>query len=385
MIKQTLKELDQLYKARIRTLVQEKKAGTPLVEYNGNFISDELIRAAGANSFLMCRGGEPEPTEACLDYMLRFMNPYARTMAGMVELGIDPITPHADALVLQQTDCHVNRISELIEFKGYNIIKVGVPADWTKEVAYEYYIDSTRKMLAKIEELTGKPVDMEKAKEFFAKSNKINDCLAKLNELRKKDNPPIGFDEMIRLHHFSFFIDADIIIEKLEALYENLKDAPGKFPEGAPRILVAGRVFAMGDYTVPRLIEQSGGVIVAEMMDEGVRLVENNVELEGDLVRNFAKSRYRDALPINLFQPAWQQRLDKLKALVNEYKVDGILWYQLSFDEIYDMEYTCLAKWMNEAGIPIMKLESSYEYSRESMGPLTTRIESFVESLKEGK
>ena len=33
----------------------------------------------------------------------------------------------------------------------------------------------------------------------------------------------------------------------------------------------------------------------------------------------------------------------------------------------------------------MLKMESSYEYSRESMGPLTTRIESFVESLKEGK
>ena len=37
---------------------------------------------------------------------------------------------------------------------------------------------------------------------------------------------------------------------------------------------------------------------------------------------------------------------------------------------------------MGELNIPIIKMESSYEYSREAMGPLTTRIESFVESLK---
>jgi len=49
------------------------------------------------------------------------------------------------------------------------------------------------------------------------------------------------------------------------------------------------------------------------------------------------------------------------------------------------MEYSCLAKWMKEIKVPILKLESSYEYSREAMGPLTTRIESYVESLKGGK
>ena len=49
------------------------------------------------------------------------------------------------------------------------------------------------------------------------------------------------------------------------------------------------------------------------------------------------------------------------------------------------MEYTCYAKWLKDSNLPIMKLETSYEYSREATAPLATRIESFVESLKEGK
>ena len=49
------------------------------------------------------------------------------------------------------------------------------------------------------------------------------------------------------------------------------------------------------------------------------------------------------------------------------------------------MEYTCIAKWIKEINVPIMKLESSYEYSREAMAPLTTRLESFVDSIKEAK
>ena len=49
------------------------------------------------------------------------------------------------------------------------------------------------------------------------------------------------------------------------------------------------------------------------------------------------------------------------------------------------MEHTCVAKWIKDINVPMMKLETSYEYSREAMAPLTTRLESFVDSIKEIK
>ena len=109
------------------------------------------------------------------------------------------------------------------------------------------------------------------------------------------------------------------------------------------------------------------------------------MELEGDLLLNFARNRYLDKTPIDIFQSAWHTRMGKLRELIEECHADGVIWYQLAFDEIYDMEHTCVSKWIAETGVPLMKLESSYEYSREAIAPLTTRLESFVESLKEAK
>lgn len=384
-MKEILKELDELARDRVKQLRQAKKDGTPIIEYTGTFIPEEIIRAAGAETYLMCRGGEPEPPDAVLDYMLRFMNPLARSMAGFLELGLDPVTPLADLLVTQQTDCHVGRVTELLEFKGIKVNKVGIAGDWQKDCALEHYEDTLRQMVSEVEEITGKKVDWEQAKVNFAKSNKLNELFRKLNELRKRPNPPIGMTEMLHLHHDSFMVDADVMIEKMTELYDELKDATGIFPEDSPRFVVVGRAFAIGDYTVPRVFEDKGGVIVAELLDEGIREYEKDVELEGDLINNFARNRYRDKTPINVMQPSWKLRCDVIKQLVADYKADGVIWYQLAFDEIYDMEYTCLAKWMSEAGIPIIKMESSYEYSRESMGPLTTRIESYIESIKEAK
>lgn len=384
-MKEIMNELDKLSKQRVSELQKAKKNGKKVIQYTGNFIPEELIKAAGAEPYLMCRGGEPEPTDAVLGDMLRFMNPLARSLAGFYELGLDPITPISDLIVTQQTDNHIGRISELLEYKGLPVWKIGIPAEWKRDIAFDYYVNSLNKFREKLELLVGKPVDDKKFEELLNKSNKLNEAFRKIDSLRKKDNPPIGLNEFIRLIHYSYTVDADIMIDKLNELYEELKDVQGKFPEGSPRILIVGRAIAIGDYMVPKLVEESGAVIVTEFLDEGMREYKYDVNLKGDTMVDFARARYLEKQPINIFQPAWKERFEHMKQLIDEYKVDGVIWYQLSFDEIYDMEYTCLAKFMSEINMPIIKMETSYEYSREAMAPLTTRIESYVESLKGGK
>ncbi len=49
---------------------------------------------------------------------------------------------------------------------------------------------------------------------------------------------------------------------------------------------------AVGDYVVSRLIEDSGGVVVAEMLDEGMIAYKWDVEVDGDLVRNIGETLY---------------------------------------------------------------------------------------------
>jgi benzoyl-CoA reductase/2-hydroxyglutaryl-CoA dehydratase subunit BcrC/BadD/HgdB len=87
--------------------------------------------------------------------------------------------------------------------------------------------------------------------------------------------------------------------------------------------------------------------------------------------------------PPSIFQPAWKERIDYMKRLIKDYRIDGVIWYELSFEEIYDLECSIISKEMNQLNIPFLKLESSYEYSREAIGPLTTRVESFIESVKQ--
>ena len=120
-------------------------------------------------------------------------------------------------------------------------------------------------------------------------------------------------------------------------------------------------------------------------MDRGHRYSQWNVKTQGDLLENLCDCYYLDRVPPTVFQPAWQERQDHLDSLIADYRIDGVVWYQLAFDEIHNMEYAVLAQELEKRHIPLLKLESAYEYTREAMGPLTTRVESYVSAIGQRK
>ena len=385
IMQELLQEFADKAFSRPPELKARKAEGKKIVECVGSFIPQELVYAAGAEPYLMCRGGEPEPTDAALQYMLRFLNPFAKSLAGYYLLGIDPVTPIADLIITQQKDCHIARISELMEYLGLPIFKVGVPPDWEKDFAFEYYLEALHLMKARLEELTGEKVTEEKILAQVQATNTIHELLRKIDELRDMDNPPLGGYDFIRMNHYSFNCEPKIAVSQLTKILEKLSLADGAFSNQSPRVLLAGHIVAVGDYVVPKLIEESGGVVVAEMLDEGIRDFRGTVEPTGDILRNIAERLFLQRIPPSVFQPAWKKRFDYMETIIHQRLVDGVVWYQLSFDEIYDMEAACMSKWLSDLGIPFLKLESSYEYSREHMGPLTTRVESFIEAIREQK
>ena len=72
-------------------------------------------------------------------------------------------------------------------------------------------------------------------------------------------------------------------------------------------------------------------------------------------------------------------RIDDIKRYVEEYKVDGVIYSNLSFCHTYSIEYRNVEKALKEAGIPIMNIET--DYSTEDAGQIKTRVEAFLEMI----
>jgi len=379
----------EVIQGRVKTFPErvrrEKRGGRKIVGMTGRFVPEELVRASGAIPYLLCRGGDPEPVEASLPYMHRFLNPFVRAQLGYHLLGMDPIIPLLDLILAPCDDCHASRLADLMESLGLPALRLGIPSDWEKDLSAQSYKKGLAKIKVRLEELTGHRIQEAGLRSASESLNRVRTVLKEIGNLRKADSPPIGGLDFLRLNHASFFEEPDLFAAEAASLLEALEEGPGLFAPDAPRILLAGRVVAVGDYAVPRLIEESGGVIVAEMLDEGVRHCAWNVDEGGDPMEALAETYFRRRLPPSIFQSSWGLRARYLRETVVENRVDGVVWYQLAFDEIYEMEYSVLARSLSEIGVPTLKVETLYECARESTGPLSARLESFVGALRAKK
>ncbi len=130
------------------------------------------------------------------------------------------------------------------------------------------------------------------------------------------------------------------------------------------------------------MTKEAGATIVTEEFAEGIRHYEQNVQANGDLMESLADRYFRRRVPPAWFRPS-RERLDHLIELAVDFKVDGIIWYQLMYRSSYDIQAFYFEKMLKDRlNIPMLKLESDYDVSER--GPLRTRIETFVEIIKAG-
>lgn len=152
-------------------------------------------------------------------------------------------------------------------------------------------------------------------------------------------------------------------------------------PQKGPRILLTGSTLAQGDSKILDLIEEAGGIVVVEEFAEGIRPYWEDVKLDGDLMAALADCHFMRRVPPAWFRPG-KERLEFLVQLATDFNVTGVIWYQLMYRESYKLESFYFPDILKrETGLPMLTVESDYE--PEETGVLRTRIEAFLETIRE--
>jgi benzoyl-CoA reductase/2-hydroxyglutaryl-CoA dehydratase subunit BcrC/BadD/HgdB len=165
----------------------------------------------------------------------------------------------------------------------------------------------------------------------------------------------------------------------LEAALQELNNVKASTPKG-PRVMLIGSTLAQGDFKVVNLLEETGAAIVFEDFSEGMRPYSQMIDINGDLMQALAESYFMKRLPAAYARPSTRERFDYFLAKAAEFMVDGIVWYSLLYRDIYDMEGFLFEKSAKEAGFPLLKITSDYDYGEKE--PMRTRIETFTEMIK---
>ena len=139
---------------------------------------------------------------------------------------------------------------------------------------------------------------------------------------------------------------------------------------------------AVPNWKLPAIIESSGGIIVGEESCVGERGERNLVNDSGTTIESLVDAIVDRYFQIDcaVFTPN-PDRLQHIETMTKEYKANGVVHYSLQFCQPYMIETFNVDKDLRKKGILNIKIET--DYSQEDTGQISTRIETFIEMLKQ--
>lgn len=232
-----------------------------------------------------------------------------------------------------------------------------------------------------LEKLTGKPVEEQQLRESIQLHKKLRQTVHKISDLRKRNRPPMSGSDFLEIARFYRSLPAQEQLPVLEDLYQRLEAVPD---DDTPRlrIMICGGIMADGDRRLMDLLEKDIGVnVVVEDHCTGLSPFYYDLQETGDPYRDLANA-YLDQAPCARQSPL-SKRIDFAEMLAREYKVDAVIYYTLKFCPSFSQTKGLFMRRFHDMGLPAMELDT--DFSQGDTGQIKTRLEAFIEVLKESK
>ncbi len=350
---------------------------------------EELIYAMGATPQRLCNGsyhydqlgGDFMPAKSCS---------LVKATLGM--LNAQDALPGGGRpdLVVNPTTCDQKKKSSvMIQGMGYQVYDLELPPAKDSEEARHYWQRSVRNFALRLGKLTGKKLTRKGLKTAMARTSRAQTAFRTLHNLRKSSPALFLGKDAFLVTNAYFFDDIDRWTDAVEKLIEELKQRQTEGFQAAqrkaPRILFTGSPPIFPNLKLPLLIEEAGGVVVADETCSANRMLYDMTAVDEwrlhDMVDALADRHLKPCTcPIFTDNTDRQRRL---LDLAENFSADGVVYQALSGCQVYEMEQRSIADALNAKGIPMLYIET--DYSPDDMGQLSTRIEAFLESIKARK
>ena len=346
---------------------------------------EELIYAAGAEPVRLCNGSHTYEQVGAEQTSPRSCS-LVNATAGF--LGSDNASKkeEMEAVVIPITCDQKKKLVSILEKDGYNVIPLDIPSQKDSDAGMQYWHNTINEFALSLQKVTGKKITKKSLKDAIGKLNRARACMRKLTALRTESPTAILGKDVFLVTNAFFFDNIDSWIDAVEKLNVELeKKVADDYSAGnrhAPRILFTGTPPIFPNLKLPLLIEQLGGVIVADEVCSSSRLLHDAV--------TFSESNYFDMIPAiadRYIKPCTcpiftrnDDRIRKLIELAKSSKANGVVYQAYSGCQLYSLEHQSVSEALAKEDIRMLYVETDYGF--EDSGQLATRIEAFLESLK---
>jgi benzoyl-CoA reductase/2-hydroxyglutaryl-CoA dehydratase subunit BcrC/BadD/HgdB len=377
--------ISEIHGLRVEEIYEAKKARRRIVGTFCLYVPEEIVLAVDGVFIGLCAGAEVGTDEA-EKFIPRNTCALIKAFMGFKLAGLCPYVELADILVGETTCDGKKKAYEIFNEITKKVYVMEIP-NKKGEDGKILWRNEVRRFAEKLEELTGKKIDIEKLKSASKIVNEKRKALQRLSLLRSYDPAPISGLDALLVNQVSFYDDPLRFTAKVNELCDELdarvKTGIGVAEKGSPRVIISGSPMAIPNWKIHSIIEGSGAVVVGEESCVGERnfrtLLDDDFSSLKEGLRKIA-DRY---MTINCacFTPN-DERLTNIIDLAGRLKVDGIIHYAIQFCTPYLMESFKVKKVAETMGIPFLRIET--DYSMEDIGQLKTRIEAFLEIIEKG-
>ncbi|MBI1987768.1 MAG: 2-hydroxyacyl-CoA dehydratase [Nitrospinae bacterium] len=382
----SIAELKEAAEGRPAELIRERSPERKVIGYFCNYVPEEIIHAAGHIPLRLVKGGEREAEAAGGDYLNLNSCSFAKSCVGLRGEAHDPLYGEVDYLAEAPACVQMEWALEIWEkYFGVKTLPIGLPRNFRSPDGLEYFIREVRDFAKGVEAIAGRQIQPEALLSSIRLYNEIRRSLRELYELQREDEGPLRWSELFTLVQAGFVLDRARYLEGLKQVCREIGEvrrSPGN-PKEEPRLLLLGSILAAGDDKVIQMADALQARIVMDDLCTGSRWFWEPVEeptLEG-LARRYLEKSPCGTLPV--LQSAENPRRKRLEELMEEYRIDGVLYYTLRFCDAYAFKAEMEKRWLEEKGIPVLHLDS--DYSSSNQGQIRTRLEAFLEMLRTRK
>ena len=353
-----------------------KKDGGKIVGFCGGDIPEEILAAAGVLPYWL-RGPYAEiPLESANAYLYIYACSYARSI---FETAFNRDYDFLDGVASGPYCDGTRRLIDVWEkYVSPPVIHfLNTPHKFSFE-AEDFYHQNILGFVSALEKTFETRITEETLRGTIRTYNLTRTLFSRLYALRKREAPPISGAEVMEVYNASAVMPREEFNVPLENLVDELESTEREV-EGKIRLMLNGTILHNPDYV--RGIEDMGGLVVADSLLNGAMSFVDMVseDLDMDPLKAIS-SYYLKKFPSPRMYPA-DIRYGRITGLAEEYGVDGVITGIVRYCAPHIYDEPRLKKRLDAKGIPSLKLD--LEYGMAATGQVKTRVQAFLEMIKE--
>lgn len=380
-----METFDGLRQQNVLTVKEAKEKGKKVVGMYCLFSPQELVLAADALPVSLC-GTKEDPIAAAEKVLPRNLCPLIKSSYGFAITDTCPYFFFSDLIVGETTCDGKKKMYELLQrVKPMHVMSL--PQGPGKD-ELEWWKRELLKFKQRLEQEFGVEITEEKLRQAIILVNRERTVMRELHQLAKNRPSPIsGLDLLLALWLKGFNVDKEDGISLISRLVAEVKEIADKgkspFAQDAPRILLTGCPVGIGSEKVIRIIEESGGSVVALENCSGYRsldlLVDENPKKDPILA---LAEKYLE-IPCSCLSPN-PGRIEVVTRLARDYAADGVVDLTWQACHTFNVESYLIREHVRQTlGIPFLQIET--DYSTADTQTLGVRIAAFLEMAREQK